>query len=36
VAKAEVLRQAGLIYGAVLVLQRRFAQVGPSPVKLAA
>jgi hypothetical protein len=36
VAKTEALRQAGLIYGTVLVLQRRFAQVGPSPAKLAA
>ena len=36
VAKAEALRQAGLIFGAVLVLQRRFAQVGPSLAKLAA
>jgi ApbE superfamily uncharacterized protein (UPF0280 family) len=36
VAKAEALRQAGLIFGAVLVLQRRFAQIGPSLAKLAA
>jgi uncharacterized protein len=34
--KAEALRQAGLIYGAVLVLQRRFAKIGPSLAKLAA
>lgn len=36
VAKAEALRQAGLVYGAVLVLQRRFAHIGPSLAKLAA
>jgi hypothetical protein len=36
VAKAEALRQAGLIFGAVLVLQRRFAHIGPSLAKLAA
>jgi ApbE superfamily uncharacterized protein (UPF0280 family) len=36
VAKAERLRQAGLIYGAVVVLQRRFATVGPSLARLAA
>lgn len=36
VAKAEALRQAGHIYGAVLVLQRRFAAVGPSLARLAA
>jgi ApbE superfamily uncharacterized protein (UPF0280 family) len=36
VAKAERLRQAGHIYGAVLVLQRRFATVGPSLPRLAA
>jgi ApbE superfamily uncharacterized protein (UPF0280 family) len=36
VAKAEALRQAGLINGAVLVLQRRFANIGPSLAKLAA
>jgi ApbE superfamily uncharacterized protein (UPF0280 family) len=35
-AKAESLRQAGHIYGAVLVLQRRFATVGPSLARLAA
>jgi uncharacterized protein len=35
-AKAEGLRQAGHIYGAVLVLQRRFATVGPSLARLAA
>lgn len=34
--KAESLRQAGHIYGAVLVLQRRFATVGPSLARLAA
>jgi uncharacterized protein len=36
VAKAERLRQTGHIYGAVLVLQRRFATVGPSLARLAA
>jgi ApbE superfamily uncharacterized protein (UPF0280 family) len=36
VAKAESLRQAGHIYGAVLVLQQRFAAVGPSLARLAA
>jgi ApbE superfamily uncharacterized protein (UPF0280 family) len=36
VAKAEALRQAGHICGAVLVLQRRFATVGPSLARLAA
>lgn len=36
VAKAEALRQAGHIYGAVLVLQRRFATVGPAFARLAA
>jgi uncharacterized protein len=35
-AKAESLRQAGHIYGAVLVLQRRLATVGPSLARLAA
>jgi uncharacterized protein len=34
VAKAERLRQTGHIYGAVLVLQRRFATVGPSLARL--
>ena len=36
VAKAESLRQAGHIFGAVLVLQQRFATVGPSIARLAA
>jgi ApbE superfamily uncharacterized protein (UPF0280 family) len=36
VARAERLRQTGHIYGAVLVLQRRFATVGPSLARLAA
>jgi hypothetical protein len=36
VARAESLRQAGHIYGAVLVLQQRFATVGPSLARLAA
>jgi ApbE superfamily uncharacterized protein (UPF0280 family) len=36
VAKAERLRQTGHIYGAVLVLQQRFATVGPSLTRLAA
>jgi len=36
VARAEALRQTGHIYGAVLVLQRRFATVGPSLARLAA
>jgi ApbE superfamily uncharacterized protein (UPF0280 family) len=36
IAKAESLRQAGHIYGAVLVLQQRFATVGPSLARLAA
>jgi ApbE superfamily uncharacterized protein (UPF0280 family) len=36
VARAESLRKAGHIYGAVLVLQRRFATVGPSLARLAA
>lgn len=36
VAKAENLREAGHIYGAVLVLQRRFATVGPTLARLAA
>jgi ApbE superfamily uncharacterized protein (UPF0280 family) len=35
-SKAQSLRQAGHIYGAVLVLQRRFATVGPSLPRLAA
>jgi ApbE superfamily uncharacterized protein (UPF0280 family) len=35
-AKAESLRQAGHIYGAVLVLQRHFATIGPSLPRLAA
>jgi ApbE superfamily uncharacterized protein (UPF0280 family) len=36
VARAEGLRQAGHIYGAVLVLQRHFATVGPALARLAA
>jgi hypothetical protein len=36
VARAESLRQAGHVYGAVLVLQRRFATVGPELARLAA
>ncbi len=36
VAKAEALRHAGHIHGAVLVLQRRYAAVGPSVARLAA
>jgi ApbE superfamily uncharacterized protein (UPF0280 family) len=35
-AKAESLRHAGHIYGAVLVLQRRFAAIGPPLARLAA
>jgi ApbE superfamily uncharacterized protein (UPF0280 family) len=36
VATAERLREAGHIYGAVLVLRRRFAAVGPTLARLAA